>query len=142
MINYATPAELAAYMELEVATTNATILIRHSSLLVADAIQGALYAADANGLPTDATLLAAVKNATCEQAQTYSLTGIDPRAGIAGVTPVVTQKQLDSASVTYGNASGVQAAVETLAAGKTLTDAAYRILDQAGLISNRAITLL
>lgn len=143
-IIYATPEELARYIEPDAAepqpVKDATVLLRHASGLVTDAISGAVYATTAEGLPTLQSVLKAVKDATCEQAQAWALNGIDPRKGTAALKPIVTTKALAGASVSYGQSADVQQAIVDLASGLSLTAPAYLILENAGLITNRVGT--
>lgn len=146
MLIYATADELAAYMEPDTdpptPITNGTVLVRSASALVTSAIAAAQYRTDDDGMPTDATLVQALKDATCEQAQAWSLNNIDPRLGAAGLKPIVTTKSLGGAAVSYGQSAAIQDALVALAAGDTLIPSAFDILANAGLISNRVGTVV
>jgi hypothetical protein len=141
---YATPAELAAYLDPDAVTPVvpplATVLLRSASQLVLDAIAGAVYRADVAGLPTDPGTLAAVKNATMEQASAWSLHGLDPRKGAAQASRRIASKSVTGVSVTYVADPAADGYLSDLAGGQSLTSAAYRFLLNAGLISNRART--
>lgn len=141
---YATPTELALYIDPDATNPTppplATVLLRTAAALVQRAIAAAVYTVDADELPTDPILRAAVKNATCEQASAWSINDIDPRKGAAGLKPIVTTKALDGVSVGYGQSAPIQQALVELAAGDSLTSAAWLYLSNAGLISNRAST--
>lgn len=141
---YATPAELATYLDPDapepVVPPLASVLLRMASALVADAIAAARYAVDAAELPTKPDLLAAVKAATCEQAAAWSVNNIDPRKGTVGLKPIVTTKSLGGQAVSYGQSAAIQAATVALAAAQDLTAPALAILDLAGLLSNRVTT--
>lgn len=140
---YATPEELAAYVHPDddppAAVPDATVLLRSASQLVTDAIAGAVYAVDDDGHPTLAANLTAVKDATMEQASAWSLNGIDPRLGEQQVARRIKSKSLGNgaASTTYEDGSSD---LLRLASGQYLTDAAWLILANAGLTSNRAST--
>lgn len=141
MMQYATPAELAHHLDPDNLApeipTLATVLLRRASELVRDATAGAQYPVDSDGYPTVPSTIAAFRDATCEQAASWSLHGIDPRKGRAGAKLVVTTKALLGGSIGYGQSAGVQDAIEDLSAGDTLAESAWQILRRAGLISNR-----
>lgn len=141
---YATAAELATYMdpdaEMPAAVPLATVLIRHASTLVVGATAGATYRTDVDGFATDERTAAALKEATLEQASAWAINDIDPRKGAAGLNPIVTTKSLGDAAVSYGQSAAIQEAIVALASGTSLTDRAYDILRNAGLISNRVGT--
>lgn len=143
-MQYATAAELATYMDPDNPNPQppplATVLLRMASELVRDATAGAIYVTDAQGMPTDLATLTAFKAATMEHAQTWSLHGIDPRKGAAGVVRRVASKSLGGASTSYVADPAADTFLSDLASGTSLTLAAWRILDNAGLISNRAQT--
>lgn len=141
MPNYATPAELWAYMgntgEPDAPFVGAvTPLLRRASSLVTTAIRGALYAVDGSGVPTDALKRDAVRDATCEQAMSWQRAGIDP---YVAMTPTqvraIATKSLGSASVQYEANPQMQAAWNALASGEELTGTSWRILLDAGLLS-------
>lgn len=144
-MDYATPAELAAYIAPDAITPTppplASVLLRSASRLVRGMIAGAVYRVDVNELPVLPLLRDALRDATCEQASAWAANGIDPRPGAAGLKPIVTTKSLDGMAVSYGQSAAIQAATVALAGGVTLTDAAWQILDNVGLISNRVATL-
>lgn len=144
MIQYATPEELAAYLDPDAAEPVvpplATVLIRSASQLVLDATAAAVYDTDENGLPTKAAYLDAMRDATCEQASAWSLNGIDPRKGASQVARRVASKALNGAQVSYVADPKADSYLSDLASGEALTLAAWRILDNAGLISNRVAT--
>lgn len=143
---YATPDELAAYItgdpEAEAGENTATytLRIRQASRLVQSAIASAVYAVDGDNLPTDASKLAAVQEATCEQASAWITADIDPAAGTAQLARGVKSKSLSgpggTASVTYEADRG-EAYRVLLAEGQELTPSAWSILDNAGMVSNR-----
>lgn len=144
MPNYATRQELANYIDPDAdyptPPDNAGVLLRIASDLVADAISGAVYEVDADDLPVDGRYRDAVRRATCEQASAWSLNGIDPRRGAAGLKPIVTTKSLNGASTSYGQSAPVQQAIVDLARGTVLTSQAFGILDRAGLITSSVQT--
>ncbi len=144
MTVYATAAELAAYMDPDSANPAtpplATVLLRAASALVDDETSGAIYTADENGMPTALPVLTAFKAATMEQASAWSIHGIDPRKGAGGVARRVSSKALGGAQVSYVADAAADTYLSDLASGAHLTDAAWRILHNAGLISTRVIT--
>ncbi len=144
MTTYATAAELAAYIDpdsTEPATPAlATVLLRTASEMVRDYTAAAVYVTDAEGMPTHLDTLTAFKAATMEQASAWSLHGIDPRKGAAGVGRRVASKSLGGASVSYAADPAADTYLSDLASGAALTLSAWRILNNAGLISNRVET--
>lgn len=146
MTLYATPAELAHYLDPDASAPEvpplATVLLRHASSLVAGATAAAVYRVDAEGLPADTKLREALRDATCEQAGQWSLHGLDPRKGATQLTRLVASKSLNGASVSYEANAAAQAALNALASGDELTAAAWAILDNAGLISSRISSAL
>lgn len=138
MLVYADSADLAAYTGVA-APANATQLLRFASMLVRRVTSQAFYAVDETGLPTDADVLTAFRDATCAQANAWSLNGIDPAAGVAGVGGVVVKKSLGSASVDYAVDSSV-AAEQARLAGGGLTLEAMLILRNYGLLANNVVS--
>lgn len=141
---YATPGELATYLDPDNPASeppaNATILIRAASALVGDAIAGAIYPVDDDDYPTEVRVARALSQATCEQASAWHLAGIDPRKGIGQGGPVIASKSLDGASVSYVANNAAAQARSDLEAGNVLTSAAWRILDNAGLLTSAVVT--
>lgn len=141
---YATPIDLAVYVTgdpaatVEQAPPNAAALIRQASSLVTDATRGAVYAVTPTGVPADATVLEAMTEATCAQAAAWSANGVDPVKGRSGAAPAVTSKSLGGASVAYSTYAADAAARSDLASGDVLVGAAWRALDQAGLLTTKA----
>ncbi len=76
-IIYADSDALAAWAGAS-APSNASVLLRSASLLVRQATLPAMYAADDDGLPTDADLLQAMSDATCAHAAALWAAGINP----------------------------------------------------------------
>lgn len=114
---------------------NATRLLAQASRQVTDATSCDTYDTDANGLPTDTGLLAAMRDATLTQAAAWATLGIDPTIGGLAAKAPVSSKSLDGGSVSYDNSLNASVtafrARQQLAAG--LCDDAARILRQAGL---------
>lgn len=141
---YATPAELAAYIEPDATDpappANATVLLRMASELVRDATASAVYVTDGNGMPTHLDTLTAFKAATMEQAQAWSLRDLDPRLGPDQVPRRVASKGLGGATVSYVADPAADTYLSDLASGKSLTLQAFNILRNAGLISARVQT--
>lgn len=136
---YATGADLATYTGDE-APDNAAQLLRSCSRLVRRATAGAFYTADSGGLPTDAAVVKAFKDATCAQASAWIALGIDPLAGgvatVGGQTAV--SKTLDGAAVTY---AGAQTAAQARACAiRELVPDASDILGALGLLQTRIRT--
>lgn len=140
-MNYATPAELATYLDPDSENPTppplATVLVRKASQLVLDATAGAPYGVDEDGYPVDAYLRNAMREATLEQASAWSLHGIDPRKGAAGAPRRVSSKALNGAQASYVADPQADTALSALWAGDSLTSAALAVLRNAGLITTR-----
>lgn len=132
---YATKADLAAWLNPDAPgdpPANATLLLRTASMAVTEATETAFYAADTNGLPTDAKTLQAFKDATCIQAAALLSFDVDPLAGgTLEAGGVETSVALLSARVTYADAAAAVEAQQQLLGGLTLD--AQRVLRQAGI---------
>lgn len=131
---YATAADLETWTG-RAAPSNADILLREASGMVADAIAADIYEVTATGLPLDPTLRTALKEATCQQAGFWSRHSIDPTAGRAGLDAVVTASSIDGASV---STNAGELAAQKAASVDGLTEAALRILRRAGLATSWA----
>ncbi len=108
-------------------------VLRKASRLVARATLMALYDVDSAGAATDTRTREALRDATCSQAATWLALDIDPAKGAADAGKTVAAKSIGSASIQY---SVYASTVEARAASATsLSDDAYLILAQAGLIT-------
>ena len=87
---YATEAELTAYPVIVPAGASAALLLTRASRDVDRALLCAVYDVDANGVATDATVIAALRDATCEQVAGMiaagDLTGTGAAAPSSGFT--------------------------------------------------------
>lgn len=97
---YATPADLSAWTGVT-APVNAVQLLRRASGLVRKATASAFYATDTNGLPTDVPTLQAFNDATCAQANFWSVNNIDPASGGLTQSGILSNKRIGTASLTY-----------------------------------------
>jgi hypothetical protein len=142
---YATPAELASWMDPDAAEPTvpplATVLLRSASALVTRNLSAAYRTDQATGLPSDPEQAAAIKTATLQMAEAWSLHGIDPRKGAAQTPRRVASKSLNGASVSYVADGQADTALTALAAGDTLTDEAWYTLSEAGLIATTVGTV-
>lgn len=111
----------------------ATLRLRKASELVADAIAGAWYDADADDMPRDPALRRAVREATLEHAAALVAADIDPSRGPDQVTRKVASKSVLGMATSYV-ASSADDYLPRLAAGDTLVHAAWAILRRAGLL--------
>lgn len=134
MLIYATAAELITWLG-GPAPANATTLLRSASLLVRGATVASIYGTDTAGLPTDATVRQAFKDATCAQAAMWSAAGIDPAGGGVASSAPVRSKKLGSGSVDYDTSvnASVTAFTAKQAATTSLCAEAWLLLKQAGL---------
>ena len=74
MAAYATATDFTNYTG-QTATADTPRLLQRASDALDARLIGAYYAADVNGLPTDATQLQALNNATCAQVEYWLATG-------------------------------------------------------------------
>lgn len=135
---YATPAQLAEYLAPGGATeppSDALRLLRLASGLVGHTTRGAVYQIDQFALPVDVRKLDAMQEATVAQAAAWLVNGIDPDKGRAGEKGAVASKSAGGASITYALHAADVAARSDLASGDVLCGHAWRVLDQAGLLS-------
>ena len=131
---YATGPDLAAWTGVA-APANATQLLRSASMLVRSSTIAAVYGVDDTGLPSDAKIVGAFKDATCAQVASWVVAGVDPSgAGVSTAAPV-RGKRIGSGSVEYDTAvsGSVTAFQAKRAAAVTLCPEAYMILQQAGV---------
>lgn len=130
----ATAADLAAWTG-QAAPANATPLLRSATSLVLSASGSSYYATDpTTGLPTDATVIKVLKDATCIQAAAWAAMGIDPLLGGVQVAAVASQKSIGTARLTYADAG--QAAQARANALVTLVPAAARKLQENNLMDS------
>jgi hypothetical protein len=137
-VTYATSDDLKTWMGLDTAPANATVLLRSASMLVRDAISGAYYLTDTDGLPTEANVIAALRDATSVQAAAWSTLKIDPLAGGVITSGIKTSKGIGTANITYADAA--QAAAARTAAADGLVPEAQRILNAEDLLQPRVWT--
>jgi len=137
-MQYATPEDLAVWLEPDPVPANANRLLRAASALVRRDTAGAVYSTDADGTPTRPVVATAFLEATLAQVEAWAANGIDPAKGVAQLPRVIQSKGADGRSVTYADGGG-RAALEALASGSVLVDQARTILGNAGLLSNRIV---
>lgn len=139
---YATADELAHWIDPDTTPTPpvplATVLLRLASGRVDNAVT-ARYVTNADGEPTDARVLDALREATLTQAEAWASNGIDPRKSTAELKRQVQSKSLGGGtmSVTYGS---TQADLLALVTSDGLTPAALGVLLRRGLLSSRVDT--
>ncbi len=128
---YASTDDLAAWLEAD-APDNASLLLRSAAYAVREATSTAFYAADpTTGLPTDATVAAAFKAATCAQAAALAALDVDPNLGGTIDTAVETSIAIGSGKVEY--ADSAYAAKSRIATLTGLCLDAARELKMAGI---------
>jgi hypothetical protein len=132
---YATSSDLIGFdgdVDHEPAT--AERFLRQASGIVQHAIRFDRYDTAPSGVPLDADLLAAVRDATCAQVVSWTLNTIDP--GTVGLaTGEIASVSEGDRSVTY-KADPTVAAVRA-AAGDRLCSDADRILRNAGFLTGQ-----
>jgi hypothetical protein len=117
--------------------TNIVPILRSCSALVLDATELAVYDVNVStGLATDPVILAALRDATCIQAQAWVTLNIDPATGgVLQSTKAVKLKKLASAVIEYSDAELQAAAAARAAAYTGLVPDAARFLQQRNLLS-------
>ncbi|WP_104088014.1 hypothetical protein [Arthrobacter sp. GMC3] len=136
---YATEYDLADWMAPKPAPANAVSLLRSASNLVYSETVTAFYATDPAGMPIDAKVVEAFRDATTAQAQFWDTMKVDPTLGAAGVSPMAMSKSIGGASIQYSTyVFTAQARAD--AAGVLGPDAFYA-LQQAGLLEGFVMPL-
>lgn len=121
---YATPQELAAWLELDEPPAGASQALRDASLAVDMLLVGAVYAVDDEEQPTDPKVIAALRDATCAQAA-FKPKGSNTPAPEGGKVASV---KVDKVSKTYAVSPTTGAVVED-----TYSQQAVNILRLSGL---------
>lgn len=129
---YATASDLATWTG-QPAPDNAAVLLRSASMAVRAATRTAIYTTSPSGLPSDADVAEAFRDATCEQAGQLTANDIDPAAGAAGAGGGISASSIGSASVTYATPANDAALRQQLAAGQLCASAVQILLD-AGVL--------
>jgi hypothetical protein len=110
-------------------------LLRQASILVGRACRNDLYDVDSSGKPSDPDLVEAMRDATCAQVEAWLAVGVDPVAGVGGLTAVKTETTVDGATVKYDTVAVAAAAQAKVASVDTLNPTALAILRSVGLAS-------
>lgn len=119
------------------APANIDAVLRGCTTLVLNATKLALYPVDTTtGLSTDTATAAALRDATCIQAQAWVVLNIDPATGgVMTSAKTAKAKKIGTASVEYSDAE-VQATVQARqAAYNSLVPSAAQHLQNRGLLS-------
>lgn len=141
-IVYATADDYATWTG-GAAPGNIASLLRSASIRIYGATSAAYYDADADtGLPTDAGVIEALKDATCAQAAVWAGLGIDPNLSALDVTAPRRSKRLGAAGVDYDTSAATSSAAfqARQSAATDLCEEAVMILQQAGLLTSRVWT--
>jgi hypothetical protein len=125
--SYATVAQLTAYPVTVPAGVDAVTMLRRASRDVDRALMTAVYDVDDAGLPTDATVAAALRDATCEQVAGNLDSG--DRTG-SGATVPATGFTIGKIQVQRGGGTGGGQQADRI---DGLWPQAYAILRRAGL---------
>ncbi|WP_122262220.1 hypothetical protein [Ornithinimicrobium cerasi] len=133
-LTYATEADVEAQTPTdEDVPANVARRLVVASRWVRHATRTAVYDTDPTGLPTDETLLEALRDATVEQVLCWHRTGIDPDEGSTGAASgVVASKSLRSATIQY--AVYAESAKDRARVATTLCAEARLVLADAGLL--------
>jgi hypothetical protein len=104
-------------------------------MLVRTATATSVYGVDETGLPSDANISDAFRDATCAQVASWVGADVDPSGAGLSTTAPVRGKKLGSGSVEYDTAasSSVVAYQAKRVAAVTLCPEAFMILQQAGI---------
>lgn len=129
---YATPQELAAWLELDEPPAGASQALRDASLAVDMLLVGAVYAVDSEEQPTDPAVVAALRDATCAQAA-FKPKGSNAPAPEGGKVASV---KVDKVSKTYAVSPMTGAVVE-----ETYSQQAANILRLAGLVPAHPVVI-
>ncbi len=121
---YATPQELAAWLDLTDPPAGASLALRDASLIVDDLLVGAVYATDADGRPTDPAVVEALRDATCAQAAHKPKGTNQPSEG-----GKVASVKVDKVSKTFATSPTTGAVVDD-----PVSSQAVSILRLAGLV--------
>jgi hypothetical protein len=122
-VAYATVADLAAWLSPTPAPADAQKRLDRASLVVDEMLLTAVYAVDDNGLPTEAAVITALRDATCAQVEYAAAAGDPASVGAAQYHSM----SIGSVALTRGYSGGGSAA-----AGR-YSPIAWSILQQAGL---------
>ncbi|MFT8442192.1 MAG: hypothetical protein ABF780_05715 [Bifidobacterium aquikefiri] len=135
MVDYAVADDYRTYCGLSAADTvpaNLTQLLRAASLAVREYTGTLFYQTDSDGIPVDAILSAAFRDATCAQAQAMDALGIDPAMGGAIQPNTAASKSISGASVSYTTSEQQTAAQLREQVANGLAPIAIRILRASG----------
>lgn len=140
---YATANDYQDWTQNTDAPVNIAALLRSASLQVADATVAAYYLVDdATSLPTDSTLVEALRDATTAQVAALVALDADPNLGGLDSKAPTRGKGIGSARIDYDTTAQSSAAALSArqAAVRTLCPDAVRILRTAGLLANHPWT--
>lgn len=125
---FATPADYEAWTHTE-APDGIGRLLTLASSWVRDAVKRARFPVDRDGNPTDETVAAALRDATCEQAYVWATNGIEP--GKTQERGPVASSSIGDASITYETSS---VSAERALLASALAPSALAILDGNDLV--------
>ncbi|MFL1440401.1 head-tail connector protein [Nocardiopsis protaetiae] len=121
---YATPAQLAEWLELEDPPAGATLALRDASLVIDGLLVGVVYDTDETGAPTDPDVAEVLMEATCAQAVFKPKGTNQPSEG-----GKVASVKVDKVSKTYAVSPTTGAVVD-----EKYSEQAVSILRVAGLV--------
>lgn len=125
---FATDADYADWTRMP-APEDIDRLLTLASSWVRDAVKRASFPVDRDGNPTDETVVAALRDATCEQAYVWLANGIEP--GKTQERGPVASSSIGDASITYETGS---VAAERALLASALAPSALAILDSHDLV--------
>lgn len=100
MLVYATSAELMIYMGGS-GPANAAALLRSATGVIRKATKFAVYGIGSDGYASDATVRAALRDATCAQVEFWHELEYNAKLGAAGAEPIITAEAVPGGSVSY-----------------------------------------
>lgn len=125
---FATPADYEQWTHAD-APEGIERLLTLASSWVRDAVKRASFPVDRDGNPTNETVIAALRDATCEQAYVWHANGIEP--GKTQERGPVASSSIGDASITYETGS---VSAERALLASALAPSALAILDGHDLV--------
>ena len=142
MVRYATLDDVAEFDPGASLTVDADRHVALASQMVAEVTRFAVYTVGDDGLPSDAAVAEAMRDAVSAQVTRWARNGIDPLATTQATDRVVSGQTLSPVgSVSYDTTVEREAAAAVQASAGRLSNEAYRILNGAGLLNRRVFAV-
>lgn len=136
MLQYATADELGDHSPSLDPPDDVDRMLRSASLLVTHAVRFARYTTQPSGLPADAELVEALRDATCEQVTAWVRAGVDPALGV--ITDSSSGGDLKSSTVTAGPRTVTEQYTDATSSSSEVTPSTVELTPQAWLILHHA----